>query len=75
LIDLRGHNEITLGKPIYGMGPQRNLHFSPGEKNVGMMSLFLGEFANTVHKLQCILKIREFEHTTNVVLVHDLPIW
>jgi hypothetical protein len=45
------------------MGPNCNFHFSPAQQNIGMMSLFLGEFSDFVYKCQRGFEVRELVET------------
>ena len=73
LIDLCGHDEIAFGEAIDFVSPESDLHFTPGEKNVGMMSLLLGDFPDTVHKSQRGFEIGKSVGAGDMVLVHNFP--
>jgi hypothetical protein len=73
-INLRGQNEITLRQSTDDMSPDGDLGFSPGQQNVGMMSLLLGQRTHAVHKIQRGLEIGKLESTRDVMLVDNLPI-
>ena len=73
-IDLGGHDEVALGQAIDLMSPQCDFGFAPGEQDVGMMSLRLGQFAYAIHEIQRLLEIGEGEQASDVVLVDHLPL-
>src|SRR5262249_582173 len=74
LLYLSRHNEIALGEAVDLVGPEGNVYFAPGEQNVGMMALFLGQLADAIDKGQCLLEVGKLELPDNMVLVHNLPI-
>ena len=75
LIDFGGHDEVALRQSVDLVGPKGDPHFSPGEQDVRMMPLFLGDGADTIHKVESFLKIGEREGARDVVLVDYIPIW
>ena len=73
-VDLRRHDEIAFGQTIDRMRPQRDLGFAPGEKYVGMVSLFLGNRSHTIHEVERGLEVGELERPGQMMFVDDLPI-
>jgi hypothetical protein len=73
-LDLGGHDEIALRESVDLVRPQRDLGLPPRQKNVGMMSLLLGDGADTIHKIERLLEIGEAELTLEVMLFHDIPL-
>ena len=55
------------------MSPQRQLYLSPCEVNVGMMVPVLGQFPNTVRKIERGAEVLELEFPFQVMLVNDAP--
>jgi hypothetical protein len=56
------------------MRPDGDLGFSPGQQDIGMVSLLFGDGSHPVHERKGLLKIRELEYAMDVVLVDDLPV-
>ncbi len=49
VVELRGEDEVALGEAVDFVGPDLGAHLAPREVNVGRVSLFLGDPADTVH--------------------------
>src|SRR5580704_18507047 len=73
-IDLRCHDEVALGQPVDLVGPQGDFRFAPGQQNIRMMSLRLGQCAYSIHKIQGLFEIGESESACNLALVDYLPL-
>lgn len=56
------------------MRPKRNLSLTPGKHNVRMMSLFFGDLAHSIHKIQRLLEVREKEFAMKEMFVRDRPV-
>jgi len=67
------HNEVAFGQAIDLVGPQSDLGLTPGQEDVGMMTLILGQLPNPVHKGERLFEIGELELPYEVVLIGDLP--
>src|SRR5687767_6220553 len=48
LVDLGGQDEIALHQPVDLVGPDGDLHLTPGEADIGMVALCFGDFANFI---------------------------
>ncbi len=73
LVDLGSHDEVALGEAVNLVRPDGNFDFSPGEEDVRMMTLLLGELADAVHKGEGAAKVGELEGFRDVVLFDDAP--
>src|SRR5262245_36026100 len=56
------------------MGPGCNAHLSPGQKDIRMVSLLLGQLSDTVHESEGRLEIREFVVASDVMFVDHFPV-
>src|SRR5262249_232709 len=73
LIDLRGQNKVALREPVDLVRPNGDFRAPPGEQNVGMMSLLLGDGAQRVDEIEGLPKIGKCETSRQVVFVDYLP--
>ena len=73
-IDLRRHDEVTFGQPIYFVRPQRHFDLTPTQQQVGMMSLLLGDRAYTIDEIQSLFEVRKGEYARNMMFIHHLPL-
>jgi len=74
-VDLRGQDEIALGKAVDLVGPDRDAGLSPGEIDVGMMPLFFSDGAHLIHKLEGGLEVRKLKLPFNMMVFDDLPLF
>src|SRR5712692_1152238 len=74
LIDLGCKDEIAFGQPIDLVGPERDPDFPPGEIDIWMMTLLLGQVPHHPGKLQRLPKVPEGERPLQVVPVDHLPV-
>ena len=74
LVNLGGHDEITLAEAVDLVRPQRDLSFAPGEQNVGMMALLLRDRTYAIDEVERLLEIGKLECAGDVVLVDDVPV-
>ena len=72
-VHLRREDEVAFAQPVYLVRPKRDLHSAPGQINVGMMALLLGQFANFVGESQRFEKVLEVELFLQMALVNDMP--
>ncbi len=72
-IDFRRKNKIALGQAIDLVGPDRGFHLSPGETQVRMVALLLGQRANPVYKVQSGFEVGKIEAAGEVVVRDHLP--
>ena len=72
-IRLRRQNEIVLAQASHRVGPQGHLHPSPGEEDVGVMPLALGDLAQAVDEVERLAEVLEAELLLQVVLVGHRP--
>src|SRR5690348_5815761 len=56
------------------MGPQSDFNFAPREQDIRVMPLLLGHASDSIDKIQGLLEIRKGECTSDVMLVHYLPV-
>jgi len=66
-------NEVTLGKAVDFVSPDLKLGFSPGEVDIGMMTLIFRYRSNPIHEVERCLEIRKGELFFNVVIVYYRP--
>jgi hypothetical protein len=74
MIDLRSQDEVVFRQTIDLVAPDRDSHAAPREMNVGMMSLFFRQSADSVGESQCFSKIFEGKEFLKVMLVNHLPV-
>src|SRR5580704_19340172 len=74
LIDLRRQNEIRLSQSIHRVRPGRDLNIAPSQQNVGMMSLLLGDFADSIHESKSRFEVGKLEGAHEMMFVNDLPL-
>jgi hypothetical protein len=55
------------------VGPGLDIHFAPGEAEVGMVPLLLGHGAHAVHEIERRPEVREGEVPGQVMTLHHLP--
>src|SRR5580700_8991707 len=73
-VNLRSHDEVTLGKAVDLMRPEGDFGFAPSQQNVGMMPLLLGQRAYTIHEIERLLKIGKGEGASDVMLFYHTPL-
>src|ERR1700683_242145 len=73
-VDLRGHDEIALGEAIDLVRPERDFRFAPGQQNIRMVPLLLGQRTHTIHEIERLLKVGKWEGASDVVLVDHAPL-
>src|SRR6185369_11507744 len=74
LVDLRRQNKITLGQPVDLVRVGFHVHATPGQRDVRMMSLGLGDCTHAVDEIERRLEVGEKEVLGDVVLVDHLPV-
>lgn len=67
-VDLRGHDEVVVGKSPRRVGRQRDAHIAPADSKVGVVPLGLGEIADLSCKRECVAEVAELESTANTRL-------
>src|SRR6185369_9211554 len=72
-VRLGGEYEITLGQPVDLVGPDGEPDPAPGEKDIRMMPLALGQFSDPVGKVQSAAEILEAIFLFQMMLCHCLP--
>src|SRR5437763_1956704 len=72
-IDLRGQNEIAARQAVDGVRPDRDAHFAPRQKDVGVMSLLLGDRPDFVREGQRLRKVGKSKFLLEMMFLHDLP--
>ena len=73
-LNLRGHYEIAFREAVDLVGPERDLHFAPGEIDIGMMILSLGHFPHAIRKVERLAEVFEFIFFFKMMFLHDLPL-
>src|SRR5215472_4888807 len=73
VVDLGCQDEIVFRQAVDRMRPEGDLHLAPGEKEVGVVALFLRQLADAVHELKGLTKIGKNELLGDVVLVGHGP--
>jgi hypothetical protein len=71
--DLGGQNKIALGQAVDLVSPDLHLDLTPGQEQIGMVSLGFGDGARPVDEVQGAPKVRESVDLPQVVPVHHLP--
>src|ERR1700722_7437253 len=73
-VDLGGHNKIALGQAVDLVRPHRDFSFAPRKKDIGMMSLFFGQFSNLVYEIQGLFEIGKLKLTRQMMLGDHVPL-
>ena len=73
LVNLGSEDEIAFRQAVDFVGPERQLYFSPGQINVGVVVLRLSQFADAISVLERLAEVGEFELPLKVVFVDNLP--
>ena len=73
MVDLCGQDEITFCQTIDFVGPDRNLNFSPSQKDVRMVTLLFREIPNLIDKFESPAKIGKLQSFCDVVLLDHVP--
>jgi hypothetical protein len=74
LINLCGHDEVAFRQAVDLVRPECDFGLAPGEKDVRMMTLIFGHFADAVHEIQRLLEIGKLEGSCEVMFVDDFPV-
>src|SRR5262249_49406759 len=69
----RREDEVALGETVDLVRPDRHADLAPGEQNVRVMSLLLGEVTDLVGEGERRLEVGELEGLLEVVLVDHVP--
>ena len=72
--DFRGENEIVFGQALDGVCPNLDAGLAPGKEDVGMMILLLGDFADAVHKFECMAEVRKLKLFFQLLAADNVPI-
>ncbi len=72
-VNLRGQHEIVFGEAVDPVSKNRDLYLAPGKQEIGMVALVFRHRASAVDEVEGVLKIRETEHTEQVVTVGHVP--
>ncbi len=73
LADFGGEDKVAFRKAVDAVRPDLDLRVAPGKINIGMMVLFLGEFADLVDEIKRFAEIRKLEFTFQIFFVEDPP--
>lgn len=73
-VDLRSQDKVAFRQPVYRVREDLDSHLPPGKKQVRMMTLFFGDIACTIDKIETLTEVREKEIPFDVVLLDDPPI-
>ena len=73
LVDFGRQDEVAFGEPVDLVGPGGDVHFAPGQAQVGMMAFLLGDGAGAIYEIERRLEIREQEPLRKVMLLHYSP--
>lgn len=73
-VDLRRYNEIGLGQPIDRVCPERDLHLTPAQHDVGVMSLLFSHGAHAIDKIERRFEVRKLVIPHQVMFVDDVPL-
>jgi hypothetical protein len=72
-VDFCRHYEVALGESVDFVRPESDLGLTPGQQNIGMMSLLLGDRTDPIHEVQSLLEIREGKRANNMMLIDYIP--
>src|SRR5216683_4796559 len=73
LIDLGGQDEIALRQAVDFVRPGRDLDFSPGKRDVWVVSLLLCKPTHAIYKPEGSTKVGKLEGLRDVVFFDDVP--
>lgn len=73
-VDLCRKNEIRFGQAVDGVSPDCDFDLTPCEKDIGMMSLLLGNRADAIYESEGRLEVRKLVGAGDVVLIDDRPL-
>src|ERR1700735_5205640 len=73
-VDFGGEDEIAFREAVNFVRPGFNSRFSPGQENIGMMSLLCGDRTHLVYERECFGKIRKFKLAHDVMFSNHLPL-
>ena len=74
LVDLRGQHKIALRQAADFVGVDLNVHFPPGQAQIGMMAFRFRDGADAVHEIERGFEIGKEEALRDVMLLDDLPL-
>ena len=74
LVNFRGHDEIALGQSVNLVRPQSDFSLSPGQHNVGMMSLLFRNCPYSIYEIQGLLEVGESEIACEMVFLDHAPL-
>ncbi len=74
MIDLGGQDEIALRQAVDFVRPGRDLDFSPGKRDVWVVSLLLCKPTHAIHKPEGSTKVGKLEGLRDVVFFDDVPL-
>ena len=72
-VDFRGQGEIALREPVDFVRPARDPDFSPGKRDIWVVTLLLREFAYAVYEFQSFPKVGKHKGLRDVVFFNDAP--
>src|SRR5688500_11208708 len=73
-VGLRREDEVALGQAVDLVGPDLDDHLAPGEVEVGVVVLLLGQLAHAGGGVERLPEVREAELPLEVVLVDRPPV-
>jgi hypothetical protein len=73
-VNFCGEHEVAFGQSINLMRENGDLYLAPGEQQIRMMPLLLGDGSNPIHKIESGLEIRKSKHAMQVVLIDNAPV-
>src|SRR4051794_9080433 len=73
LVRLRRQDEVVLAQAAHGVGPEGHLHPSPGQEDVGVVPLALGDLAQAVDEVEGFAEVLEAVFLLQVMLVGHRP--
>src|SRR5882724_3345049 len=72
-VGLGSKDKIAFGQAVNFVRPDFQLHFAVTEENVGMMPLFLSDFADAIGEFERFSEIGKLELLFQMLSVNDLP--
>ena len=72
-VDLCGQDEIAFRQTVDFVRPARDRDFSPGQRDIWVVTLLLREFAYAVYEFQSFAKVGKREGLRDVVFFDDVP--
>ena len=73
LVNSSGEDEIIFGEAVDLVRVKGNFYLSPGEEDIGVMALLLGDGAYLISEFQSRFEVGERERPSDVMFAHGFP--